>query len=105
MEVLGHEHKRAGAADNVLPVIILEAPRRIRVLGIPWDRSVAENDQAIDHDSLPRHLVTGEFYVTSGVIGPVAGNVDGAACGLERRALELAGGEFNAATDGGAVSK
>src|SRR5437763_17182963 len=99
MEVLGHEHKRAGAADNVLPVIILEAPRRIRVLRIPWDRSVAENDQAIDHDSLPRHLVTGGFYVTSGAIGPVAGDLDRAACGLERRGRELGGGGCDAATD------
>ena len=83
VEILRHQDECAGAADDVVLVVFLEPAGRVGVLGVPGHRPVAENDQAVDDDALGERLVAREPDVTAGIVGAVAGDVDGATRRLE----------------------
>src|SRR5208282_4860560 len=52
VEVFRHQDEGAGAADDIVAIIILQAARWIGVVGIPSQRRVAENDETVDGDAL-----------------------------------------------------
>src|SRR5205814_4061666 len=89
VEILRHQHERAGAAHHVLTIIMVEPARRIGVLGVPCQRSLAANDEAVDGDAFGERLVARARDVAAAIVGAVARYVDGAARGFERRAFEL----------------
>src|ERR1700722_10673303 len=105
LEVLGHQHEGAGAAGHVVAIIVVQPSRRVGVIGIPRHRALAQNDEAVDGHALLERLVAGVGDVAAGIVGAVAGNVDGVAVGVERCAGELSHREVDAAADRGAVGE
>ena len=76
-----------------------ETAGRIGVLGIPRTRRVGEDDEAVDGDALGDRLVARRGDVAPGIVGAVAGDVDGPAPPLEGRPLELRDRKIDAGAD------
>ena len=70
--------KAPGPPMTLLAIVIVEAARRIGVVRIPRHRIVAEDDETVDGDALGDGFVAQFGDVAAGIVGAVAGNVDGA---------------------------
>src|SRR5580704_4208396 len=93
VEVFRDHDEGARAAHHVATIIIGETARRIGVVGIPRHRVVAEDHEPVDGDAFGHRLVAQHGDVAAGIVGAVAGNVDGAARRLIGRLVELPHGE------------
>jgi hypothetical protein len=99
VEVLGDHDEGPRAANHVVSVVIIEASRRIGVVGAEIRRILGQNDEAIDGHAFGKSFVTRNSDVAAGIIVSIPRNVDGAACGVVWRAGELRYGEIDAATN------
>src|SRR5208282_3078557 len=103
VEVFRHQDKGAGTADDIVAVIVVEAARWIGVVGIPYQRGLAEDDKTVDGDALGKGFVARQRHVAASIVGAVARDVDGAASGFIGRARELPHGELDCAADRRAI--
>ena len=99
VEVLGDHDEGPRAANHVVPVIIIEASRRIGVVGAEIRRILGQNDEAINGFAFGKSFVTRNSDVAAGIIVSIPRNVDRAACGVIWRAGELRYGEIDATTN------
>jgi len=99
VEVLGDHDEGPRAANHVVPVIIIEASRRIGVVGAEIRRILGQNDEAINGYAFGKSFVTRNSDVAAGIIVSIPRNVDRAACGVIWRAGELRYGEIDATTN------
>jgi hypothetical protein len=67
------------------------------VLRIPRQRPFAQDDEPIDGDAELHDLVAHLANVASGIVGAVAGHIDGPAFGFEWSARKLRHRELDAA--------
>ena len=85
IEMPRHQHECAGAADDIVAIVIFQPARRIGVVGISGERRFAEDNQAVDGNALGQRLVARQRRLAAGIVGAVTGDIDGAAGGFERR--------------------
>ena len=94
IEVPCLQHECAGAAHDVLAVIISKAARWIGVLWIPGQRPLAQDRQPVDGQAERQRLVARMVDLAAGIVGAIAGDVDGTALSGKRGVGELRDGEI-----------
>src|SRR6516164_11701659 len=105
LEIPRHHDKGAGAADDIGAIITIEPARRIGVFWIPWQRSFTQDRQSIDRDALRHGLIAQFGHIAPGIIGAVAGNIDGPAARAKWRAGKLGHSKFDGAADRSAIGE
>jgi hypothetical protein len=75
------------------------------MLGVLRKLDIGQDRQSVDDDALGNRLIPRVAHVAPRIVGTVAGYIDGAPLGLERRLGDLPDGEIDAARDGRAVEE
>src|SRR5258708_39337960 len=86
--ILRNHYERAGAADDVVTVVFLDASRGIGVSRIWGQFDVGQDHKAVDKDAFSNCLITEKLHVRTSIVGAIARRINGVAFGLERRSGE-----------------
>src|SRR6185436_19113540 len=103
-ETLGRNREGARAADDAVDVVVLE----LSVIHAPVALAVvtgADHGQPVDGDSLGHDLVAHAVDRRSGVVRPVAGNIDALLRAFDRVRLDHLCSELHGLADRGALTE
>src|SRR5262249_17084838 len=84
---------------------MVEAARRVGVIGVPRQWPLAQNHKTVDCYALRHRIIARGGNFSAGIVGAVAGHVDYTSSCLKRGVLKLGHRKVKAATDRGAISE
>src|SRR6516162_9123230 len=104
IEVLCDRDERAGAANDVVAIVVCKPARRADVAGIEVGLRLAQDDEPVDRDALGDRYIPCHSRLAAGIVVAIPRNIDHAPVRFVECPIELGHPEVDPSTDRCAVS-